>query len=55
MSIFQNFSGGVQGLVGEAGKFLDQVKDNKEFIELAKKLQVEPFLMALDQVNGHLE
>jgi WD40 repeat protein/uncharacterized protein (DUF697 family) len=41
----------VQGAASTAGTFLEQARGNQQFKDLAKQLQVEPFLFALEQVD----
>jgi uncharacterized protein (DUF697 family) len=41
----------VQGFAGSAGDLLEQTKTNHKFKELAEKLQVAPFLVALEKIN----
>jgi WD40 repeat protein/uncharacterized protein (DUF697 family) len=41
----------VRGIADTAGTFLDQAKGNQQFKDLAKQLQVEPFLFAIEQVD----
>jgi WD40 repeat protein/uncharacterized protein (DUF697 family) len=41
----------VQGVADTAGTFLDQAKGKQQFKDLAKQLQLEPFLFALERVN----
>ncbi len=50
-SFFGNILNNVQGVADTAGTFLDQAKGSQQFKDLAKQLQVEPFLFALERVD----
>jgi WD40 repeat protein/uncharacterized protein (DUF697 family) len=50
-NFWDNVRNNVQGVADTAGTFLDQAKGTQQFKELAKRLQIEPFLFALERVD----